>query len=169
MVIVLPKGRPEEGGADTGDGLDLIVAGVDVGDDLIGGEGVEVGVVVGVAHDLVAGVGQGLHRLGVFVHPLAHHEKGGLDIVLVKDVDEVLGVLVAPGECYDTVLAPQGAAGAGTAWVSAVVRISEPMTERIRTEGMGSISNAGHSAAAKKYGAGLTCAQISTIIIGKGL
>lgn len=57
VVIVLPKGRPEEGGADTGDGLDLIVAGVDVGDDLVGGEGVEVGVVVGVAHDLVAGVG----------------------------------------------------------------------------------------------------------------
>ena len=155
MVVVLPKRRPEEGGADTGDGLDLIVAGVDIGDDLIGGEGVEVGVVVGVAHDLVAGVGQGLHRLGVFIHPLSHHEEGGLDVVLVKDVDEVLGVLVAPGECYHTVLAPQGIEGAGTVCVSAVVRISEPMTDRIRTERMGSISNAGHLAAAKKVWRGI--------------
>ena len=126
MVVVLPEGRPEEGGAHTGDSLNLIVAGVDVGDDLVGGEGVEVGVVVGVSHDLVACVGQGLHRLGVFVYPLSHHEEGGLDVVLVKDVNEVLGVLVAPGECYHTVLAPQGFPGGQVSLPPSCVDRREP-------------------------------------------
>ena len=97
MVIVLPIGRPEEGGPHPGDGLDLVVAGVEIVDDLLGREGVEVVVVVGVTHHLVAGVGQGFYRLGVFFHPVPHHEKGGLHVVLVQDVDEFLGVLIAPG------------------------------------------------------------------------
>lgn len=97
MVVVLSEGRAEEGGADPGDGLDLVAAGIHVVDDLLGGEGVEVGVGVGVAHDLVAGVGQGPDGVRGFLHPLAHHEEGGLDVVVVQDVDEGLGVLIAPG------------------------------------------------------------------------
>lgn len=97
VVVILPEGGPKEGGAHACDGLDLVVAGVDVRDNLVGGEGVEVGVVVGVAHHLMAGLGQRLDRFGVFLRPLPHHKKGDLHIVSVKDVDEGLGVLIPPG------------------------------------------------------------------------
>lgn len=97
MVVILAEGRPEEGGPAAGDGLDLVVAGVEVCHDLVGGEGVEVGVVVGVAHHLMARLGQGPDGVGVFLHPLPHHEKGHLHVVAVKNVDEGLGILVAPG------------------------------------------------------------------------
>ena len=117
MVVVLPEGGTEEGGAGAGNGFDFVAAGADVRHDLIGGETVEVGVAVGVAHDLVARVGQGLYRLRILLHPVPHHEEGDLYVVLVEDVDEGLGVLVAPGECYNTVPAPQGIAGAGTVCV----------------------------------------------------
>ena len=53
-------------------------------------------VVVGVAHDLVARVVQGLHRLRVLLRPVPHAEEGGLHVVPGQDVDEGLGVLVAP-------------------------------------------------------------------------
>ena len=97
MVVILPEGRAEQGGTAAGDVRDLIAAGIHVADDLLGGEGVEVGVVVGVAHDLVAGIREGLHGLRVFVHPLAYHEECGFDAVTVQDVDEGLGVFVPPG------------------------------------------------------------------------
>ena len=97
VVVIFPVGWTDQGGPHAGDGLDLVVAGGHVGDDLVGGQLGEVGVGVGVVHHLVARVGQGLHRLGVFVHPLPHHEEGGLHVVLPQDVNELLGVLVAPG------------------------------------------------------------------------
>ena len=40
---------------------------------------------------------EGLHRLRVFIDPVPHHEEGGFYLVAVQDVDELLGVLVAPG------------------------------------------------------------------------
>ena len=40
---------------------------------------------------------QRLHRFRIFVHPFAHHEEGGFELVFVKDLDELLGILVAPG------------------------------------------------------------------------
>ena len=97
MVVVFSVGRAEQGGPHAGDRLNLIAAGVDVGHDLLGGKGVKVGVVVGVVHDLVAGVREGFYRLGVFVHPLADHEEGNLYIIFSQNVDELLGVLVSPG------------------------------------------------------------------------
>ncbi len=51
-------------------------------------------VVVGMIHDLVPGIGEGLDRFGVFVDPRADDEKGGLDIVFGEDVNEHLCVLV---------------------------------------------------------------------------
>ena len=96
VVVILPERRAEERGALAGDLLDLIVAGVDVLHNLICGEGIEVGVVVGVPHHLVAGICQGLDGLGVLIHPLPHHKEGDFHVVLVKDVDEGLGVFVAP-------------------------------------------------------------------------
>ena len=42
-------------------------------------------------------VGEGLDRLGVFVYPLPHHKKGGFDVIFSQNVDELLGVLIAPG------------------------------------------------------------------------
>ena len=97
VVVVLPVGTAEQGGPRPRHLFDLVPAGVEVGDDLIGRQAVEVGVGIGVAHHLMARVGQGLHRLGVFVHPLPHHKEGGRHVVLAQNVDELLGVLVAPG------------------------------------------------------------------------
>lgn len=96
MVVVLAVGAADEAGGHAGDGGDLLVAGGDVRHHLIGGEGVVVVVVEGVVHDLMPGVVEGLHGLRVLIHPVAHHEKGGLDVVFAQNVDEGLGVLVAP-------------------------------------------------------------------------
>ena len=97
VVVIVPVGQADEGGPHPGDRLDLVIAGGQVGQDLVGGQLGIVGVGVGVVHHLVAGVVEGLHRLRIFVHPLPHHEKGGRDLVLPQDVNELLGVLVAPG------------------------------------------------------------------------
>lgn len=51
---------------------------------------------IGMIHHLMAGVVEGLYRLRIFVYPLANHKKGGGNLVLFQDVDELLGVLVAP-------------------------------------------------------------------------
>lgn len=97
FVVVIAVGQPDQGGAHPGDRLDLVVAGVQVGGHLVGGELGVVGVGVGVVHHLVARVVEGLHRLRVFIHPLPHHKEGGRDLVLSQNVDQLLGVLVAPG------------------------------------------------------------------------
>ena len=97
IVVIFAVGRTEQGGADAGDRLDLIAAGVDVFLHLLLGQLGEVGVVVRVVHDLVPGIMQGLHRFRVFLHPFSHHEKGGLDIILSENADKLLRVFVAPG------------------------------------------------------------------------
>ena len=96
-VVIVAVGQADQGGPHAGDRLDLVVAGVQVGHHLVGGELGVVGVGVGVVHHLVARVVEGLHRFGVFIHPFPHHEEGGRDLVLAENVDELLGVLVAPG------------------------------------------------------------------------
>ena len=48
-------------------------------------------------HDLVPGIMKGFYGFRIFVHPLAHHEKRGLDVVLSQNVDELLRILIAPG------------------------------------------------------------------------
>lgn len=97
FVVVVAVGQPHQGGAHPGDRLDLVVAGVQVGGHLVGGQLGVVGVGVGVVHHLVARVVEGLHRLGILVHPLPHHKEGGGHLVLPQNVDELLGILVAPG------------------------------------------------------------------------
>ena len=96
MVVILAVGAADQGGGHAGGGGDALIAGGDVLHDLLGGEGVVVVVVVGVAHDLVPRVVESLHRLRVFFHPVAHHEERGLDVEFLQNVDERLGVLVAP-------------------------------------------------------------------------
>lgn len=96
VVVVFAVGRADEGGAHAGDGLNFVVAGLHIGDDLLPGEFGHMGVGVGVVHHLMARIGEGLYRFRVFVHPVAYHEEGGLYVVLGQDVDEHLGVLVAP-------------------------------------------------------------------------
>ena len=96
-VVIVAVGQADQGGPHAGDRLDLVVAGVQVGHHLVGGELGVVGVGVGVVHHLVARVVEGLHRFGVFIHPFPHHEEGGRDLVLAENVNELLGVLVAPG------------------------------------------------------------------------
>ena len=46
---------------------------------------------------LMARVVEGLHRLWVFVRPVPHHKESGLHLIAAQDVNELLGVLVAPG------------------------------------------------------------------------
>ena len=53
-------------------------------------------VVEGVVHDLMPGIVEGLHGLRVLIHPVTHHEEGGLDVVFAQNVNEHLSVLVAP-------------------------------------------------------------------------
>ena len=81
MVVVLPIGGAEEGGPHPGDGLDLVAAGGEVGGDLLGGEGVvkwswwsEWLITSWPAS------GEGFYRFRVFLHPVPHHEEGGLDV-----------------------------------------------------------------------------------------
>ena len=108
MVVILAVGRAEQGGAHTGDRLDLIAAGIDVGHNLLGGKGVEVGMIVGVVHNLVSRIGKSLHRFGVFVHPFANDKKGDLNVVFSQNINELLGILVPPccveGEGHDLLI-----------------------------------------------------------------
>ena len=96
MVVVLAVGAADQLGRHAGDGLHLVVAGGDVGHDLLGGEGIVVVVVVGVVHDLHAGVVERLHGLGILIHPVAHQKERGLHVVFGQNVNEHLGVFVAP-------------------------------------------------------------------------
>ena len=96
MVVIFAVGTTDQGGRDACNGFHLVVAGGDIGHDLIGGEGVVVIVVVGVIHDLHPGVMESLYGLGILIHPISHQEKSGLYIVLSQRVDEDLGVLIAP-------------------------------------------------------------------------
>ena len=52
---------------------------------------------VGMVHNFVARIVQGLHRFRIFLSPVAHKEEGGVYAVSVQNVDEGLGVLIAPG------------------------------------------------------------------------
>ena len=96
-VVIVAVGRPEQIGADAGDGLDLAVAAVQLSLDLVGAQLGKIGVVVRMVHDLMAGIVQGLYRLGEFIHPFAHHEKGSLYLIFTKNANELLGVLITPG------------------------------------------------------------------------
>lgn len=96
MVVILAVGTADQSGTAAGNGFDLIAAGPDVLHDLRGGQAVVMVVVGGMAHDLMARIVKGLHRFRIFVHPVAHHEKGGLDVVLRQNVNEMLGILVTP-------------------------------------------------------------------------
>ena len=95
-VVIVAVGRPEQIGPDAGDGLDLAVAAVQLCLDLVGAQLGKIGVIVRVIHDFVSGIMEGLHRLGKLIHPFTHHEKGSLYLIFTKNVDKLLGVLVAP-------------------------------------------------------------------------
>lgn len=96
VVIILAVGAADQRGRHTGDGTDALIAGGDVRRDLLCRQAVVVVVVVGVTHHLVPCIMQRLHRLRVLFRPVAHHEECGFDMVLLQNVDEGLGILVAP-------------------------------------------------------------------------
>ena len=96
VVIILAVGAADQRGRHTGDGADTLIAGGDVRCDLLCRQAVVVVVVVGVTHHLVPCIVQRLHRLRVLFRPVAHHEECGFDMVLLQNVDEGLGILVAP-------------------------------------------------------------------------
>ena len=45
----------------------------------------------------MAGLMEGQNRLGVFIHPFAHNEKGGLNAVLAQNVDKLLDMMEERG------------------------------------------------------------------------
>lgn len=96
MVIVFSVGAADQCRGHAGGGADALVAGGNIVDDLLGRQTIVVVMMVGVAHDLVACVMEGLDRLRIFLRPVAHDEEGGLYVVFLQDVDERLGILVAP-------------------------------------------------------------------------
>ena len=85
------------GGTPSGDRLNFVVAGGQVVGNLLGRQLGIVGMGVGVVHHLMSRIVEGLDRLRIFVHPLPHHEKGGLHGILGQDIDQLLCILVAPG------------------------------------------------------------------------
>lgn len=96
VVVVVAVGRADQGGAHAGDRLHLVVTGVQVGYNLVGGQ---LGIVimgVGVVHDLMSRLMERQHGFRVLLRPLAHHKERGLDVVLPQNINELLGVLVAP-------------------------------------------------------------------------
>ena len=96
MVIIFAVRAADQRGAAAGNGLDLVAAGLNIRYDPGGAETVIVVVVIGMAHDLMARVVERLYRFRVFVHPVPHHEKGGFHVVFRQNINEVLGILVAP-------------------------------------------------------------------------
>ena len=97
VIVILSIRRPDQGGTHAGHRLDLVVAGLHIGNDLLFGELRHMGVIVGVVHHLVPGIMERLDRFGVFIHPRAYHKKRCLDVILAQDVDKLLGILIAPG------------------------------------------------------------------------
>ena len=96
MVVILAVGTADQCGTAAGNGLDLVAAGLDIRHDLCGGKAVIVVVVGGMAHDLMARVVERLYGFRIFIHPVPYHEKGGFHIVLRQNINEMLGILIAP-------------------------------------------------------------------------
>ena len=96
VVIVFSVGAADQCRGHAGGGTDALVAGGNIVDDLLGRQTIVVVMMVGVAHDLVACAMEGLDRLRIFLRPVAYDEEGGLYVVFLQDVDERLGILVAP-------------------------------------------------------------------------
>ena len=101
-----------EGGPHPGDGLNLVVAAVDFLQHPLPGQLGHVGMAVGMIHDFMPRVEQGLDRISAAIHPLSHHEEGGAHLVFSQNLNKLLGVLVPPGrvECQaDHLARPIGA------------------------------------------------------------
>lgn len=97
MVVVLAERAADERRADAGERLDLVAAGVHVRDDLVGSQGIVVVVRVGMVHQLVAALDDGLGLLGVLVRPVADNEKGTLHAVVREHIKDLLRVVRPPG------------------------------------------------------------------------
>lgn len=97
IVIIVAVGQPDQSGTDPGDCFNFVIAGVQIGYYLIGGQLGIVGVGVGMIHDLMAGIVEGLDGFGIFVYPFSDHEKCGRYLIFAQNINELLGVFVAPG------------------------------------------------------------------------
>ena len=97
MVVVLAERAADERRADAGERRDLIVAGIYVRDDLVGSQGIVVVVRIGMVHQLVAALNDGLGLLGVLVRPVADNEKGTLHAVVREHIKDLLCVIRPPG------------------------------------------------------------------------
>ena len=97
VVVILAERAADERRADAGERRDLIVAGIYVRDDLVGSQGIVVVVRIGMVHQLVAALNDGLGLLGVLVRPVADNEKGTLHAVVREHIKDLLCVVRPPG------------------------------------------------------------------------
>ena len=97
MIIILSEGTADERRADAGDRLDLLVACRHIGDDLLGGERIEMVVRVGVVHHLMPRIYDRLCGIGILRCPVSDDEECRLDVVLLQHVEDLLCVVRAPG------------------------------------------------------------------------
>ena len=83
MVVIFPVGAAEQAWTHAGDGLDLVIAGIEVGNDLIRTQLIEMVVVIGMVHHLVPRIMQRLHALGILFRPVPHYKERRLDLVTI--------------------------------------------------------------------------------------
>lgn len=97
MIVVFPERAADERRTDSGDRLNLLVARCHIGDDLLGGERIEMVVRIGVVHHLMPRIDDRLRGVGILRRPVADDEKRRLDIVLFQHVENFLRIVRTPG------------------------------------------------------------------------
>ena len=95
-IIVITIRRTEQDRLFPGDFFDFFIAGRDLRQHFLAGQRRHMGMSVGVVHHLIARVRQGFDRFGIFVHPLSHHKKCRMDMMLVENVDQLRRIFVPP-------------------------------------------------------------------------
>ena len=97
MVVVLAELTAVQRRADACARRGPTVDGTYVRDVLGGSQGIVVVVRIGMVHQLVAALNDGLGLLGVLVRPVADNEKGTLHAVVREHIKDLLCVVRPPG------------------------------------------------------------------------
>ena len=106
MIIVVAVGAPDQRRAHPGEGFDLIVAGLDLLENTLGGAFGEIGVGIRVIHHLMSRFCQLPDLLRVSIHPLAHQEKGRLYVIFAQDLNVPIRVTHAASKEMDMFFSP---------------------------------------------------------------
>ena len=97
MVVILAERTADQRRPNAGQRFDLIVAGVDIGDDLLRRKRIVVVVRVGMVHQFVAALDDGLGLLRILIRPVADDEEGAFHTVVREYIENFLRVVRTPG------------------------------------------------------------------------